>query len=381
MQEVMISLLSRVASDPKSLTYNEDTTKLSIILPILQSLGWTIFDPSEVTPEYSAGPGRVDYALRIRDHNKVFLEIKRCDVNLERHQEQLLNYSFQQGVRLAILTNGIVWWFYLPLREGAWEHRKFYSIDLKQRAIDDVAARLISFLSKENVESGKAMENAETVLTSRKRKHEVEKTLPKAWRELTAKPDPTLMEILREKVEQLCGFSPSDEEISQHLKQSTLSRHAPSGKIMLEPSLPTTVTRKPGKIVLEPRKTPLTESVYTLKQLINQDLRRTKPSRLILDGHEIHVKNWASVSTSFVRWLIDQGRLNRGALPIRTFAMGDRYYINSHPVHQNPKLGGVWNAVKGFHVDVNFSAMDHIRNVKCTLEQLGQDHLDVRVAI
>jgi hypothetical protein len=38
---------------------------------------------------------------------------------------KLLNYSFQEGVKLAILTNGIAWWFYLPRHEGSGEYGSF----------------------------------------------------------------------------------------------------------------------------------------------------------------------------------------------------------------------------------------------------------------
>ncbi|MEL6613488.1 MAG: restriction endonuclease subunit R, partial [Bacteroidota bacterium] len=86
--------------------YNEDQTKQAILLPILQMLGWPIFSASEVYPEYSAGRGRVDYALRVGNANKVFVEAKRCSVDLEAHQEHLLRYAFQHGVSLAVLTNG-----------------------------------------------------------------------------------------------------------------------------------------------------------------------------------------------------------------------------------------------------------------------------------
>lgn len=58
-------------------------------------------------PEYTVANKRVDYALRVDNHNKAFIELKKIGTDLEQHQEQLLNYSFQEGLRLAILTNGI----------------------------------------------------------------------------------------------------------------------------------------------------------------------------------------------------------------------------------------------------------------------------------
>ena len=69
--------------------------------------------------------GNVDFALRHRGVNKVFIEVKKVGAKFEAHQEQLLNYSFNYGVKLATLTNGLTWWFYLPLQEGRWEQRRF----------------------------------------------------------------------------------------------------------------------------------------------------------------------------------------------------------------------------------------------------------------
>jgi len=51
----------------------------------------------------------------LRNENKIFLEVKRAgeDLNNEKHEDQLLEYSFRQGVELAVLTNGMTWWLYL----------------------------------------------------------------------------------------------------------------------------------------------------------------------------------------------------------------------------------------------------------------------------
>jgi predicted type IV restriction endonuclease len=106
------------------ITYDEATLKQTTILRIFSLLGWDIFNQDEVKPEYTISGKKVDYALFIESNPKVFIEVKRPGENLSVHQEQLLNYSFMQGIRLAILTNGLTWWFYLPLQEANWEQRK-----------------------------------------------------------------------------------------------------------------------------------------------------------------------------------------------------------------------------------------------------------------
>ncbi len=148
-------------------TLDEASTKQGLILPILQCVGWNPFNIDEVTPELAIGGKRVDYALRVKGILKVFLEIKRPSENLNIHQEQLLSYAFQQGVKMAVLTNGQVWWLYLPLHEGSWEQRKFFTIDVLQQTPEEVARHFDAFLSRPRIETGEAYVNADTVYTAR----------------------------------------------------------------------------------------------------------------------------------------------------------------------------------------------------------------------
>ena len=48
----------------------------SAILPILTALDWDVTDPQVLKPEYSTGPGRVDYALLDGNKLLVFIEAK-----------------------------------------------------------------------------------------------------------------------------------------------------------------------------------------------------------------------------------------------------------------------------------------------------------------
>jgi len=141
MNEELFKLISEFKKDKRLLLFDEAATKQAVILRILKSLGWDPFNIDEVYPEYSVGSKRVDYALKSNGRNKVFIEVKKVNEDLEKHQEQLLSYSFQEGVKLAILTNGISWWFYLPLREGSWEQRKFYTIEIYDQDIEDIVRK------------------------------------------------------------------------------------------------------------------------------------------------------------------------------------------------------------------------------------------------
>jgi predicted type IV restriction endonuclease len=107
MQDQLLSFVRKIKSENLMLHYDEAATKQAIILRMLAILGWDHFDADEVKPEYSLGDSRVDYALRIHGVNKVFVGVKKTAEELEKHQPQLLDYSFKNGVKLAVLTNAI----------------------------------------------------------------------------------------------------------------------------------------------------------------------------------------------------------------------------------------------------------------------------------
>ena len=96
----------------------EQATREMAVNPVIDALGWDTFNPEEVDREYSVVGGRVDYCLRRPDRPLVLIEVKRAGTDLDDHEEQLLRYAFAEGVPLAALSNGLVWWLYLPRAEG-----------------------------------------------------------------------------------------------------------------------------------------------------------------------------------------------------------------------------------------------------------------------
>jgi predicted type IV restriction endonuclease len=229
MGDQLISFIESLKSDRRIVSFDEAATKSAVVARLLSLLCWDIFDIDEVTPEYSVGGSKVDYSLRINSANKVFIEVKKIVEELENHQEQLLNYSFQEGVKLSILTNGVTWWFYLPLHEGSWEQRKFYTIDVVQQESKDIVIKFVDFLLKDNVGSGKAVQNAEAVYKGQQKLNKLNETLPKAWNKIIEEADDLLIDLINDTTEKLCGHRADNELIEQFL-----SRHK-VGLIISEP--------------------------------------------------------------------------------------------------------------------------------------------------
>ncbi len=222
MKEQLISFANDLKSIREIDSYDEQATKQVIVLKILSTLGWDIFDINEVYPEYALKSQRVDYSLRINNKDKVFIEVKRIREQLESHHEQLLKYSFQAGVGLAVLTNGVSWWFYLPLlQDAAWEDRKFYTIDFLQQEPEDVADKFIDLLSRDKISSGKSIENAKSIYESQQKKNVIRKTLLKAWNKIISEPEEPLVSLLAKTTEKLCGHT-----VDNALAKQFLSRNA-----------------------------------------------------------------------------------------------------------------------------------------------------------
>jgi len=75
---------------------NEAGISQGIILRLLHTLGWPIFDSSHVTPEYKLGTGRVDFAL-CHPPRKPTILIESKDVGSAYGSEkQLVEYAFHQ---------------------------------------------------------------------------------------------------------------------------------------------------------------------------------------------------------------------------------------------------------------------------------------------
>ncbi len=186
----------------------EAAVSQGILLPTLLQLGWPIFDTSIVIPEYTVEGRRVDYAL-CHPENKpyVFIEVKKIGLS-GGADKQLFEYAFHLGVPLAILTDGQEWSFYLPGEQGRYDERRVYKLDILERDIEEANSRLQSYLSYQNVCSGKALEAARSDYKNVARTRIIESTLPKAWEALLKDQDSLLLDLLAEKVEDLCGYKP-----------------------------------------------------------------------------------------------------------------------------------------------------------------------------
>jgi hypothetical protein len=104
----------------------EESTKQALVLPFLQILGFDIYDPTEIRPEYVADFAKkksngqfekIDYALYVKGELGIFVECKSIEAKPQDHDGQLARYfNSTQSVRVGILTNGLTYRFFTDLR-------------------------------------------------------------------------------------------------------------------------------------------------------------------------------------------------------------------------------------------------------------------------
>ena len=209
------ALIARLAAIDFS--QSEQATREIAVNSVIAALGWDTLNPDEVGREYSVRGGRVDYCLRASERNLVLIEVKRAGSDLDEHQEQLLRYAFDEFVPLAALTDGLVWWLYLPRAEAAWEQRRFFRIDLKEHDAAHVASAINRFLNRDDLVSGAALEEAKREFESQERDRRVRAALREAWRRVLSDPQNLLRELLAESVKEISGHDPEPETLSEFL--------------------------------------------------------------------------------------------------------------------------------------------------------------------
>lgn len=199
---------------------NEASVSQGVVLRLLNALGWPTYDTDAVWPEYSLGGRRVDYALCSPPSKPIaFIEVKQLGQS-DGAERQLFEYAFRAGVPMAILTDGQEWNFFLPGEQGDYGERRVYKLDIVGRDINECVERLNRYLSYSDIASGAAIEAARADYRNASRDRQMLAMLPKAWGQLVADADESLLDMLADRVESLCGFRPGPDTVAAFLKGS-----------------------------------------------------------------------------------------------------------------------------------------------------------------
>lgn len=121
----------------------EESTKHSLILPVIQMLGYDIFDPTEVVPEVDCDIRRngdkVDYVIQHDGEQIILIECKHWMKDLDNYVDQLSGYFVASKARFGILTNGIEYRFYADLKKAnLMDKEPFLVVDIERLTEDSL---------------------------------------------------------------------------------------------------------------------------------------------------------------------------------------------------------------------------------------------------
>ncbi len=135
-----LQALSKKVSQVSNNLATEEATKNALVMPFLHSvLGYDVFDPNEVIPEFTADTGtkkgeKVDYALLKDGVVQILIECKKYGEPLStRHANQLFRYFSVTNARIAILTNGSEYQFFTDLdAPNKMDEKPFLTLNLEE---------------------------------------------------------------------------------------------------------------------------------------------------------------------------------------------------------------------------------------------------------
>lgn len=151
-----IAALATKVSNQASAIGTEEATKNAFVMPFISTiLGYDVFDPLEVVPEFTADVGikkgeKVDYAIMRDGEVQILIECKASTgaPKIE-HASQLFRYFSTTNARIAALTNGVVWQFFTDLdAPNKMDAKPFLVLDLLD--IDDTLIPEVQKLSKDS---------------------------------------------------------------------------------------------------------------------------------------------------------------------------------------------------------------------------------------
>jgi len=156
--DVVATVRSRISKYRGTKGFNEQNTKASLIVPVLEALGWNTNDPEDVQWEYKPKPkyNPVDFALMLKRTPCLFLEAKALRESLadDKLVAQILTYASVAGVQWVVLSNGDEYRIYNANAPVPAEHKLFRTVSVANDATGAVVGTL-SLLSQVNLQDKK----------------------------------------------------------------------------------------------------------------------------------------------------------------------------------------------------------------------------------
>jgi len=342
----LLEFLRDIQSDEIFKSLDEAAIKQAIVLKILSLLEWDPFNIDEIQPEYGLEDGKVDFLLKHKDSHKVFLGVKKELNGFEKYQEKFLSWAVQGDVKIAVLTDGFTWRFFLPLIEGNLENKKFHTIEIHREKAEDVKQSFSDVLSKQNIISDNTVKIAKDIFNNRKKIRLINEYLPKAWLKIMNEPEKWLVDIISEVTEDLCGYKPEGEAVQEFIISEVKTEAEKSG---LHRSKPSEEIKKNGQ----------------------KDYKGKTLKSFTFMGEAYSVKSWKQMLLKICHMMFEKNKDSFESLLFITLKGRDCFSKDPHEFVNCEEISGTH-----IYVDLNLSAMSVVVLCKEILIHFGHKESD-----
>lgn len=159
----------------------EEATKNAFIMPFIQILGYDIFNPTEVIPEFICDIGtkkgeKVDYVIKKDDEPILIIECKHWKENVDAHNSQLHRYFHVSKARFGVLTNGHIYNFYTDLEKpNIMDEKPFFTLDLSN--LKSSSMKILENFTKSDYNLENILDSAEALKYIKAIRNEFEKEI------------------------------------------------------------------------------------------------------------------------------------------------------------------------------------------------------------
>lgn len=324
-------ILERIQRYRARYEQNETEVRVGLVNPALRILGWNPENPEEVRHNESI-EGRLipDYSLIKDGRVMLFIEAKNLGVDIGRREviHQLAHYSFNEGKKYGLLTNGAVWILIKSFEEGTrLTERVIWKADLENEALPAVVKKLMT-ISKPNIEQVETLVKRAQILD-------------KVWQALQEKPEEIvkgLTPVVKLLISEMYPEDQfDDEEVEDFLRERI---------------------KEKSFGLLRGEQTEIPE------ELLGRNSRRMQ-----LQGKTFEILHSYDILVNTANWLIEKGKLTDADCPI-IIGRAARYLIHKEPKHRNgDEFGNPKQLSNGLHIHTSFGDSQTINQAKRLLEK------------
>ena len=159
----------------------EEATKNAFVMPFIQILGYDIFNPTEVIPEFVCDIGtkkgeKIDYVIKRDGEPILIIECKNWKENVDAHNSQLHRYYHVSKSRFGVLTNGHIYNFYADLEKpNIMDEKPFFTLDISN--LKDTSLKILENFSKNGYNLEEILDSAEGLKYIKAIRNEFEKEI------------------------------------------------------------------------------------------------------------------------------------------------------------------------------------------------------------